>query len=123
MTDGDVDEWYRVQKMDPYRAVKVDIEQEHRKLSQNQGLDVILQTTVLYGAQGRTWTDSPVRDLLVGSVVLPNKGNGSAIGALFFVMQCACAMNCRPKLSSGQRARWVGQLIMVRTEDAGTLTL
>jgi nucleoside-diphosphate-sugar epimerase len=92
MTDGDVDERHQIQKTDPYRAVKADIEQELRKLSQDQGLDVvILQPTVVYGPQGRAWTDSPVRDLLVGSVVLPNNGNGLC-NAVFIDDVCQAAI-------------------------------
>lgn len=37
---------------------------------------VILQPTVVYGPYGRAWTDSPVRELLTGKVVLPNNGDG-----------------------------------------------
>ena len=92
MTDGDVDEQHQIQKTDPYRAVKADIEHELRKLSQDQGLDVvILQPTVVYGPRGRAWTDSPVRDLLVGSVVLPNNGNGLC-NAVFIDDVCQAAI-------------------------------
>jgi nucleoside-diphosphate-sugar epimerase len=77
MPDGDIDEGQPLRKTDEYRATKARIEEELRRMSRLIGLDVvILQPTVVYGPGGRAWTDSPVRDLLMGSLVLPCNGNG-----------------------------------------------
>jgi nucleoside-diphosphate-sugar epimerase len=77
LPDGRLDECHPTQFADSYSANKTEIEEmliEHSRVS---GLNVvILQPTVVYGPGGRAWTDSPVRELLFGSVILPNEGRG-----------------------------------------------
>ena len=76
--DGVLDERSRVPDAGPdYKRVKLAIENELISLVGTIGLDVvILQPTVVYGPMGRAWTDSPVRELLTGTVVLPARGGG-----------------------------------------------
>ncbi len=60
-----------------YKQIKLAIEAVLIQLSHDNGLDVIiLQPTIVYGPAGRAWTDSPARELLTGTVVLPNGGGG-----------------------------------------------
>lgn len=60
-----------------YKQIKLGIEREVLRLVHDGGLDaVILQPTVVYGPRGRAWTDSPIRELLTGTVVLPAGGSG-----------------------------------------------
>lgn len=60
-----------------YKMVKAAIEIELIGLASKEGLDlIILQPTTVYGPYGRAWTDSPVRELLTGTVMLPAKGEG-----------------------------------------------
>ncbi len=61
-----------------YKQAKLGIEREILQLVRDSGLDaVILQPTVVYGPNGRAWTDSPIRELLTGTVVLPDHGDGT----------------------------------------------
>jgi nucleoside-diphosphate-sugar epimerase len=77
LPDGNLNERFPVQLTDPYSATKAAIEDLLTEYSNELGLDVvILQPTIVYGPGGRAWTDSPVRELLFGSVVLPNEGHG-----------------------------------------------
>jgi nucleoside-diphosphate-sugar epimerase len=76
--DGEMDESHvPVPAGSDYKKVKLHIEQMLLRRGRDSGLDlVILQPTVIYGAHGRAWTDSPIRELLTGTVVLPMEGNG-----------------------------------------------
>lgn len=101
---GDLDERYPAQRTDAYRAIKATIEDDFVRLSQDEGLDVvILQPTIVYGPAGRAWTDSPVRDLLHGSVVLPNEGKGLC-NAVFVDDVCQAAIKAiSAQVPSGER--------------------
>lgn len=60
-----------------YKAVKLAVEARLCELARDQGLDlVILQPTVIYGPECGAWTDSPIRELLTGTVILPDAGRG-----------------------------------------------
>ena len=60
-----------------YKQVKLAIENELTRHVREFGLDlVILRPTIVYGPQGRAWTDTPVRELLTGNVELPDDGLG-----------------------------------------------
>jgi nucleoside-diphosphate-sugar epimerase len=60
-----------------YKQVKRAIEDALLRLIPELGLDlVILRPTIVYGPHGRAWTDSPIRELLTGTVVLPEHGLG-----------------------------------------------
>jgi nucleoside-diphosphate-sugar epimerase len=76
--DGDLDETSASPKGgSEYKHVKLAIEDDLLGQVRDLGLDlVILQPTVVYGPFGRAWTDSPVRELLTGKVVLPDEGRG-----------------------------------------------
>ena len=61
-----------------YKQAKLGIEREILRFVHESGLEtVILQPTVVYGPHGRAWTDSPIRELLTGTVVLPDQGGGT----------------------------------------------
>jgi nucleoside-diphosphate-sugar epimerase len=76
--DGDLDETRMPGSGgSEYKHVKLEIENNLVARVRNDNLDlVILQPTVVYGPAGRAWTDSPVRELLTGTVVLPDEGHG-----------------------------------------------
>lgn len=76
--DGVLDETVRVEHPGShYKQAKLGIEGEVLRLVDESRLDaVILQPTVVYGPHGRAWTDSPIRELLTGTVVLPAGGTG-----------------------------------------------
>ncbi len=77
LPDGHLDERYPTQFTDAYSTSKAEIEEMLLEHSRQSGLNVvILQPTIVYGPGGRAWTDSPVRELLFGSVILPNMGRG-----------------------------------------------
>jgi len=60
-----------------YKDTKIAIEAALLGIVADRGLDlVILQPTIVYGPEGGAWTDSPVRELLTGEVVLPAHGEG-----------------------------------------------
>jgi nucleoside-diphosphate-sugar epimerase len=104
MPDGDIDEGQPLRKTDEYRATKAGIEEELQRMSRLIGLDVvILQPTIVYGPGGRAWTDSPVRDLLMGSLVLPSNGNGLC-NAVYVDDVCQAAVKAlSARLSPGER--------------------
>lgn len=59
-----------------YADRKLEIENKVVEYSHN-GLDtVILQPTIVYGPYSNPWTLSPAEQLVSGTVVLPNNGNG-----------------------------------------------
>lgn len=63
-----------------YKHAKLAIENALLGHVRDTGLDlVILRPTVVYGPFGRAWTDSPVRELLTGTVVLPDEGLCNAV--------------------------------------------
>ena len=103
--DGDLDE----ETIPPsggseYKHVKRAIENELLGLAGKAGLEVvILQPAVVYGPFGRAWTDSPVRELLTGTVVLPEDGLGLC-NAVYVddVCQAVIASLTAP-LASGER--------------------
>jgi nucleoside-diphosphate-sugar epimerase len=87
-----------------YKHVKLEIENDLLDLIRDVGLDVvILQPAVVYGPFGRAWTDSPVRELLTGTVILPEDGNGFC-NAVYIddVCQAVIAAVTAP-LTSGER--------------------
>jgi nucleoside-diphosphate-sugar epimerase len=60
-----------------YQQVKLATENELIRYCNDYGLElIILRPTIVYGPFGRAWTDSPIRELLTGTVVLPDEGNG-----------------------------------------------
>jgi len=60
-----------------YSDNKLEIETEIVEAIRSRGLDaVILMPTIVYGANGGTWTCGPVRLLLTGTVILPGAGDG-----------------------------------------------
>ena len=60
-----------------YSDNKLEIETEIIEAVRSRGLDaVILMPTIVYGANGGTWTRGPVRLLLTGTVILPGAGDG-----------------------------------------------
>jgi nucleoside-diphosphate-sugar epimerase len=75
---GDMDETHDPSAVGTdYKKIKLHIEHLLLRQSKYLGLDlVILQPTVIYGPFGRAWTDSPIRELLTGTVILPNEGEG-----------------------------------------------
>jgi nucleoside-diphosphate-sugar epimerase len=93
-----------MQRTNPYSATKAAIEELLLGYSSALGLDVvILQPTIVYGPGGRAWTDSPVRELLFGAVVLPNEGHGLC-NAVFVDDVCRAAINAiRADIPAGER--------------------
>jgi nucleoside-diphosphate-sugar epimerase len=104
MPDGDIDEKQPLRKTDDYRETKARIEEELQRMSRAIGLDVIiLQPTIVYGPGGRAWTDSPIRDLLMGSLVLPNNGNGLC-NAVYIDDVCQAAIRAvSARVTPGER--------------------
>ena len=103
--DGPLDETSGTGRMgSDYAEVKSAIETELLGRAETTGLDVvIIQPTVVYGPNGRAWTDSPVRELLTGTVVLPDNGDGLC-NAVYIddVCQAVIAALTAP-VSSGER--------------------
>jgi len=104
LPDGYLNEQSPVQRTNPYSATKAAIEELLLGFSGSLGLDVIiLQPTVVYGPSGRAWTDSPVRELLFGSVVLPNEGKGFC-NAVFVDDVAQAAINAiKTDIPAGER--------------------
>jgi nucleoside-diphosphate-sugar epimerase len=104
-SDGDLDE---TRPPGPggsdYKQVKLAIEDSLLRMVREQDLDlVIIQPTIVYGPLGRAWTDSPIRELLTGTVVLLDEGRGLC-NAVFVddVCQAVIAALTAP-LASGER--------------------
>jgi len=77
---------------DAYKKAKIAIEQMLLSSARDRGLDlVILRPTIVYGPGGGAWTDSPVRELLTGEVVLPAQGEGLC-NAVFVDDVCQAAV-------------------------------
>lgn len=78
LPDGTLDEGGAVAPDgNAYKDTKIAVEAALLAFAGDRGLDlVILQPTIVYGPQGGAWTDSPVRELLTGEVVLPACGEG-----------------------------------------------
>ncbi|MDT7953587.1 MAG: NAD-dependent epimerase/dehydratase family protein [Acetobacteraceae bacterium] len=75
-----------------YKDTKIAIERELLRRARTDGLGVvILQPTIVYGPSGGAWTDSPVRELLTGQVVLPDEGKGLC-NAVFVDDVCRAAI-------------------------------
>ena len=87
-----------------YKHAKLAIENELVSHVRDCGLDlVILQPTIVYGPLGGAWTDSPVRELLTGTVVLPDGGNGLC-NAVYIDDVCqAVVAALTARLPSGER--------------------
>jgi len=104
LPDGHLNERFPVQLTDPYSVTKAAIEDLLTRHSNELGLDVvILQPSIVYGPGGRAWTDSPVRELLFGSVVLPNEGRGLC-NAVFVDDVCLAAINAiKANIPAGER--------------------
>jgi nucleoside-diphosphate-sugar epimerase len=104
-SDGELDETREPPKGgSDYKQVKLAIEDLLLRMVRDQRLDlVILQPNIVYGPFGRAWTDSPIRELLTGTVVLPNEGRGLC-NAVFVddVCQAIIAALTAP-LPSGER--------------------
>jgi nucleoside-diphosphate-sugar epimerase len=105
MPDGELDETRQPGRDgSDYKQVKLAIEDNLLRLVHERELDlVILQPTIVYGPLGRAWTDSPIRELLTGTVVLPDEGRGLC-NAVFVddVCQAIIAALTAP-LASGER--------------------
>lgn len=93
LPDGDLHETVAaVPNGNGYRDTKIAIEEELLAFARDRGLDlVILQPTIVYGPAGGAWTDSPVRELLTGEVVLPASGEGLC-NAVFVDDVCQAAI-------------------------------
>jgi nucleoside-diphosphate-sugar epimerase len=78
LPDGELDETCpALPSGDAYKDTKLAIEAELLRWTRQHGLKLlILQPTIVYGPFGGAWTDGPVRELLGGSVVLPDGGHG-----------------------------------------------
>jgi nucleoside-diphosphate-sugar epimerase len=87
-----------------YKHVKLAIEDNLLQLARERELDlVIIQPTVVYGPFGRAWTDSPIRELLTGTVVLPDEGRGLC-NAVFVDDVCQAVISAlTAPLASGER--------------------
>ena len=87
-----------------YQRVKRAIEARLLAAVSTRGLNlVILQPTIVYGPYGGAWTDSPIRELLTGTVPLPNSGQGLC-NAVYVDDVCRAAMAaCSAAIASGER--------------------
>lgn len=104
-SDGELDESRRpADGGSEYKQIKLAIEDNLLRLVHEQGLDlVILQPTIVYGPFGRAWTDSPIRELLTGTVVLPDEGRGLC-NAVFVDDVCQAVISAlTAPLASGGR--------------------
>ena len=103
--DGDLDEGSTIRAGgDAYKDVKIAIEELLLRSAREDGLEVIiLQPTIVYGPFGGAWTDSPVRELLTGRVVLPDLGEGIC-NAVYVDDVCQAAISALgPRAPSGKR--------------------
>ncbi len=91
--DGELDEGSAAAASgNNYKDVKIVIEEVLLAYARDRGLDLtILQPTIVYGPAGGAWTDSPVRELLTGEVVLPRRGEGLC-NAVFVDDLCQAAV-------------------------------
>jgi nucleoside-diphosphate-sugar epimerase len=104
-SDGDLDETRPPgQGGSDYKQVKLAIEDSLLRMVREQDLDlVIIQPTIVYGPLGRAWTDSPIRELLTGTVVLPDEGRGLC-NAVFVDDVCQAVISAlTAPLASGER--------------------
>lgn len=87
-----------------YKDTKIAIEAALLSLVRDRGLDLaILRPTIVYGPKGGAWTDSPVRELLTGEVVLPAQGEGLC-NAVFVDDVCQAAIAAlTADIASGER--------------------
>ena len=61
----------------PYTVAKLAVEREIlRQVNENALPAVIIQPTIVYGPYSKLWTDGPVNQLLKGTVILPDNGEG-----------------------------------------------
>jgi nucleoside-diphosphate-sugar epimerase len=103
--DGDLDESGQAEPAGlDYKDTKIAIERELQRRAHESGLDVvILQPTVVYGPAGGAWTDSPIREILTGEVVLPEEGRGLC-NAVFVDDVCRAAIAAlTAEVASGER--------------------
>jgi nucleoside-diphosphate-sugar epimerase len=103
--DGDLSEDGAIRAGgDAYKDVKIAIEEMLLRSARDDGLDVvILQPTIVYGPFGSAWTDSPVRELLTGRVILPDMGEGFC-NAVYVDDVCQAAISAlRPSAPGGKR--------------------
>lgn len=104
-SDGELDESRQpADGGSDYKQIKLTIEDNLLRLAREQELDlVILQPTIVYGPFGRAWTDSPIRELLTGTVVLPDEGRGLC-NAVFVDDVCQAVISAlTAPLASGER--------------------
>jgi nucleoside-diphosphate-sugar epimerase len=104
LPDGTLNELFPMQRANSYSATKAAIEDLLLGYVTTHGLDlVILQPTIVYGPAGRAWTDSPVRELLFGPVVLPDEGKGLC-NAVFVDDLCQAVISAiNADIPSGER--------------------
>lgn len=78
LPDGDLDEnTPPAQKGTPYGENKLEVEEIVLRAVQDQGLDaVVVMPTIVYGPFSKPWTLAPAKQLLSGTVMLPNNGEG-----------------------------------------------
>ncbi len=87
-----------------YTDIKRKLEQRLLGWVETHGLDlVILQPTIVYGPRGGAWTDSPVRELLTGTVLLPDAGQGLCNPVYVDDVCRAAIAACTAKLAPGER--------------------
>ena len=86
-----------------YKTIKLAVEARLLGLVPTGLSLVILQPTVVYGPAGGAWTDSPVRELLTGEVMLPDAGQGLC-NAVHVDDVCRAAIAaCTAAMPSGKR--------------------
>ncbi len=102
-----------------YKATKLAVEKRLLGLVPAGLSLVILQPTVVYGPAGGAWTDSPVRELLTGVVLLPDAGQGLC-NPVHVDDVCRAAMAaCQAELPSGERLLISGPAVVTWREFFG----
>lgn len=103
-----------------YKATKLTIEAHLLGLVPSRLSLVILQPTIVYGPAGGAWTDSPVRELLTGEVMLPDAGQGLC-NAVHVDDVCRAAIAaCSADVPSGERLLVSGPAAVTWQDFLGT---
>jgi nucleoside-diphosphate-sugar epimerase len=115
LPDGDLDE-ERPTEPDgwAYKDTKIAIERELLRSFKERNLPVVvLLPTVVYGPYARSWIDLPVQNLLNGTVVLPDNGQGWCNGVYIDDMVDAMIL-------AAVRDEALGERILISGPDEAT---
>jgi nucleoside-diphosphate-sugar epimerase len=116
LPDGDLDE---TRPAEPdgwvYKDTKIETEKLILKAVKEQKLPAtILLPTIVYGPYARSWVDYPVKNLLTGTVILPDEGKGwcnavyidDVVDAMLLAAEREQAIGERFLISGSEEVTW-----------------